>query len=140
MLAEKLGQPSMSALANYFTAMLFQYRRDLSAVERSAEATIGIATEHGFPFWLAQGLIMRGWSLAEQSQSEIGVVQLRQGLTAWVSTGAETYSTYFFALLAEALARDGQIEEALEVLTEALARMERKNERFPQGGVASSSG
>jgi predicted ATPase len=46
---------------------------------------------------------------------------LRQGLTDWAATGAETHRTYFLGLLAEALGRGGQIEEGLGVLTEALA-------------------
>ncbi len=46
---------------------------------------------------------------------------LRQGLSDWAATGAETHRTYFLGLLAEALGRGGQIEEAQRVLSEALA-------------------
>src|SRR5207249_4856377 len=38
--------------------------------------------------------------------------------------------TYFFGLLAEALGRDGQIEEALRALAEGLALMDRTGEAF----------
>ena len=110
--------------------MLRQYRREGPAVQGSAEATLAIATEHGFSFWHAVGLVMRGWALAEQGAGAGGIAQLRQGLAAWAATGGETYRTYYLALLAEALGREGQIEEGLGVLAEALALMHGTGEAF----------
>jgi predicted ATPase len=74
--------------------------------------------------------IMRGWALAEQGKMSSGIAQLRQGLTAHMATGAEVYQTYYLALLAEALGREGQIEEGLDVLTDALALMHDTGEGF----------
>jgi predicted ATPase len=122
-LAGEFGHPSTLALALHFAAMLGQCRRDVRAVRRSAEATTAIATEHGLSFWRACGQLMRGWALAGQGAPEGGIAQLRQGLTAWKAAGSETYRTYFLALLAEALGKEGQIEEGLGVLGEALAQM-----------------
>jgi predicted ATPase len=121
--SEELGQPSTLALAMHFAAVLHQYRREVSAVGESAEATTAIATEHGLSFWRACGQVMHGWALAEQGARESGIAQLREGLSAWKAAGSETYRTYFLALLAEALGKDGRIEEGLEVLAEALALM-----------------
>ena len=129
-LGRESGHPTTLALALYFAAMLRQYRREGPAVQGSAEATLAIATEHGFSFWLASGLVMRGWALAEQGAWASGIAQLRQGLAAWVATGAETHRTYYLALLAEALGRGGQIEEGLGVLAEALALMHGTGEGF----------
>jgi predicted ATPase len=122
-LGEELGHPTTRALALYFASMLRQYFRDAPEVQQIAEATTAIGTEHGLSLWLANGLIMGGWALAEQGACAGGIDQLRQGLSAWVATGAETHRTYFLGLLAEALDRGGQIEEGLAVLTEALAQM-----------------
>jgi predicted ATPase len=122
-LAGELRHPSTLALALHFAAMLGQYRREVRAVRRSAEATTAIATEHGLSFWQACGQIMRGWALAGQGAPASGITQLRQGLTAWKAAGSETYRTYFLALLAEALGKEGQIEEGLAVLAEALDQM-----------------
>jgi predicted ATPase len=129
-LGEELGQPSTLALALHFAAMLRQYRREPPAVQSRAEATTAIATEHGFSFWLAGGLAMRGWALAERGARSDGVSHLRQGLAAWVATGSETYRTYYLALLAEALDQDGESVEGLEVLAQAQALAESTGERF----------
>jgi predicted ATPase len=72
---------------------------------------------------MANGLIMRGWALAEQGACAEGIAMLRQGLTDWVATGAETHRTYFLGLLVESLARAGQIEEGLNVLAQAVEQM-----------------
>src|SRR5262249_9233088 len=88
-LSRELGQPSTLALALHFAAILRLYRREGLAVQESAEATMAIATEHGFSFWLACGLVMRGWALAEEGAWANGIAQLRQGLTALTATGGE---------------------------------------------------
>jgi predicted ATPase len=67
---------------------------------------------------------MRGWALAEQGACASGIALLRQGLTDWAATGAQTHRTYFLGLLAEALGRGGQVAEGLGVLAEALAMMQ----------------
>jgi predicted ATPase len=119
-MGEEVVHPASHALALYFATMVRQYGRDAPAVQKLAEATTAIAVEHALPLWLANGLVMRGWALAEQGACATGIGMLRQGLADWAATGAETHRTYFLGLLAEALGRDGQIERALEVLTEAL--------------------
>jgi predicted ATPase len=122
-LGEESGHPTSRALALYFDTLVRQYCRDAPSVEKGAAATTAIATEHGLSLWLANGLIMRGWALAEQGACANGIATLRQGLTDWLATGAETHRTYFLGLLAEALGQGAHIEDALEVLAEALTMM-----------------
>jgi predicted ATPase len=129
-LGEELRQPTTLALALYFAAMLQQCRREGLAIQGSAEATTAIATEHGLSFWQAAGLVMRGWSLVEQGARAGGIEQLREGMAAWVATNGTTHRTYHLALLAEALGRDGQFEDGLAVLAEALALMQTTGETF----------
>ncbi len=78
---------------------------------------------------MAGGTGLRGWALAEQGQGEEGIVQIRQGLSAWQATGAELARPYILALLAEAYGKGGQAEEGLSVLAEALAVVDKTGER-----------
>ena len=55
---------------------------------------------------------------------------LRRGLVDWAATGAETHRTYFLGLLADALARGGQVDEGLRVLSDSLALMHRSGTVF----------
>jgi predicted ATPase len=129
-LSEKLRQPNTIGLALYFAALLRQYRREEREVQRSAEAALGNSTEHGLSLWRASGLVMRGWALSEQGESASGIAQMRTGLTAWEATGGATHRTYHLALLAEALGKEGQIEEGMKALAEALALMHATRECF----------
>ena len=129
-LGEELRSPNTQALALYFAAMLQQCRREGPAIEGNAEAVAAIATEHGLSFWLAAGLTMRGWTLVEKGAVAGGVAQLREGMAAWLATNGATHRTYHLALLADALARQGEIEEGLRVLAEALALMHDTGEGF----------
>ena len=73
---------------------------------------------------------MRGWAIAVQEHSTEGLVQIRQGLDMYQSTGAEFQRPHFLALLAEASGLLGQPEGGLAALEEALTLMEKTGERY----------
>jgi predicted ATPase/predicted Ser/Thr protein kinase len=129
-LARQFGQPNTLMMTLHLAAVLGQYRREPAAVLGGVQMASAIATEHGLSYWLAYAQILRGWAQAEQGQCASGIVEMRQGLAGWVATGGGAHRTYYFALLAEALALEGQIDEALDVLAEALSRMNRTKETF----------
>ena len=89
-----------------------------------------LATEQGFPLYLAQERSRQGWELAVQGQIEEGISQIRQGLDACRAMGTELWRPYFLALPAEAYGKVGQTEEGLSVLAEALAAVNRSEERM----------
>ena len=91
---------------------------------------IALATEHGIPYWLAWGGILGGWALTEQGQADEGISCQRQGIAAYAATGAKLAWPYFLAMLAEAHGKAGQAEEGLTALAEALATVEKTEERF----------
>jgi predicted ATPase len=129
-LAHKLSHPFSLALTLYFTAEFHQRCGAVQAAQERAEAVITLCSEQGFPFWFAPGTILRGWALAEQGQEEEGVAQIRHGLAAYQATGAKLERPYYLALLAEVYGKVGQAEEGLTVLAEALAVVDKNEERF----------
>jgi predicted ATPase len=130
-LAEKLAHPFTLAVARFFTAVIYQYRRDAALTQRHAEAAMAIAAENDFVNFGAQGLVVRGWAIAAQGQIEQGITEIRQGLRlaypGEAGTGARR--PYFLALLAEAYGWAGQTEQGLRALAEALDEIERMGER-----------
>jgi class 3 adenylate cyclase/predicted ATPase len=128
-IAQELSHPFSLAQALISTLRVHQQRREGQAVQRRAEALIALSTEQGFAFTLAWGTIMRGWALTEQEQEEGGIAQMRQGLTAHRSTGAENAWPYYLGCLAETYGKMGQAEEGLNLVNEALARVEKAEER-----------
>jgi predicted ATPase len=91
---------------------------------------IALSKEHGFLFYLATGIMMRGWTLAEQGQEKEGIARMRQGLSDLQATGAELPLAVWAAPLAEAYGKVGQFEEGLTFLTEALAAIDKSGGRL----------
>jgi predicted ATPase len=118
-----------TALDISFAAGFHQFRRERHAAQEQAEATIAVSIEHGFPFFLAIGLILRGRALAEQGQVEDGIAQIRQGIATWRVSGSEELDSRNFAFLAEAYGKAGQPGEGLAALAEALAIVNKNGER-----------
>jgi class 3 adenylate cyclase/predicted ATPase len=127
--AQELTHPFGLAMALLMTAVVHQFRRETKAVQERAEALIALSSEQGFPYWLVQGKILRGWALTAQGKTAEGIVQVRQGLAAHRATGAELHRPYFLSLLAEAEGKGGQIEEGLTVVNEALETVNNTEER-----------
>src|SRR5262249_49776437 len=128
--AEDLAHPLSLACALHMAALVHQYRRDRQAVYARAERAITLATEKGFPHWLALGTVLLGWVLLEQGRHAEGIHQMQRGLAAYQSTGSKVSALYYLGLLAEAHGCVRQIEVGLRVLVEALATAHRTGERL----------
>src|SRR5262249_22545918 len=129
-IARELAHPFTLGWGHCWVARLHQLCRQAQVVQQLAETCIGLASKHGFTYWLTTATILWGWALAEQGQPEEGIAQIRQGITTWRSTGAELAWPDLLALQAEAHGRAGQTEAGLTVLTEGLAVVDKNGERF----------
>ena len=129
-LARKLSHSHSLAAALDFSAWLNQLCRDDKTTRDHAEASIALSTEQGFPYWQAMGMVLRGWSQAEQGRSDEGIVQILQGLTAHRSVATKIQQPYYLGLLADAYGKAGQADEALSVLAEALTAVTKTGERY----------
>ena len=113
------------------------FRREGQEAHAQAEALLTLAHEHGFALWLGFGTSLQGWALVERAaqsgareQREAGLVQLREGLAALRATEAELWVPLFLGALAQGYAQGGQAEEGLRVIAEALAMVEKNEERW----------
>lgn len=107
-LGEEFAHPYSKAWALNLAAKGHLWRREGAAAQERAEAMLRLAHEHAFPYWLAEGTMLRGRALAEQGRDEEGIAQMRQGLAAWRATGAAVAASYFLTLPVEAYGRTGR--------------------------------
>jgi predicted ATPase len=129
-LAHKLSHPYSLAWARSLATFIYQFRCDVSAVHEQAETTVTLSTTQGFPLWTALGMSFRGWALAMQGQSEEGMAQVRQGITALRATGQALVVPYLCTVLADICAHLGHIEDGLQALAEAHTLVEQYDERW----------
>lgn len=94
----------------------------VSETEQLAVRMQTLAREQLQPLWLAYGLMLEGWARVQRGETLLD--PLRTGLKIQADAGMNLCRPYFMALLADALSKLGQREEALEVLAEAQALAE----------------
>jgi predicted ATPase/class 3 adenylate cyclase len=129
-LANKISDPFSLAFTLSATSILGQFRRDVQLAEECADAAIKLSLEQGFPCYLAWGTILLGWARAEQGSTDEGIAQITEGIATYQTAGAELGCSYFLALLAAAHGRAGQPQAGLDVVTDALAMVDRTGEHF----------
>jgi predicted ATPase/class 3 adenylate cyclase len=123
-LARELSHPSSIANTLFFAIRIHQQRGDQEAVQAQMEEGAQLAREHGFPRWLVQEAVMRGWLLVDDGQTEDGIRQMLNGLVAERSISVP-WASYCAALLAEAYKKVGQNPAGLAVVDEALSTVQR---------------
>jgi DNA-binding winged helix-turn-helix (wHTH) protein/tetratricopeptide (TPR) repeat protein len=111
--------PYSLASAEVQLTYLYQYRGQAPETRRWARQAAASAAEHGFPLRAAQAAILGGW--AEAALGGDGVDRLRQGLAAYLASGAELDHPYYLGLLGDALAATGEAAAGLAVVEEAIA-------------------
>jgi len=110
--------------------MLDIFRRRPEETPSYAGRVVSLCDEHGFLFWVAAGRILSGWAATCLGETDRGIALLREGLAAWRNAGARLWLPIFLALEAEARAKAGHGDTALQIITEALQISEETGEQF----------
>ena len=118
-LAHALSDPFSLHFAQVFMCYLQQQRRDVLALERNADQTISLCTEHGFAYGLAHASLLRGVALTEQGRPAEGLQQIQEAFPRIAAAGAEVNRAEFLYWLAEAHYLNGHTDLALEILSKA---------------------
>jgi predicted ATPase len=129
-LARQSAHPFSLSVALSGAAWFHQIRREGSAAQECAEASIHLAMEQGFPLYTARGAVLHGWALVHQRQAAEGLRQIQQGMAALRALGTEIVLSPYLALFAEAYEIIGQSTEGLRVLDEALTQVHQTEERY----------
>jgi predicted ATPase len=105
------------------------------AAQALEDTSMALCREQGFAHGLAQGTVLHGWSLAQQSQAEAGIAQMRRGLEALRATGAEVERPWLLTSLALAYGNMGQPDKGLALIAEALDTLDKTGKRIDEAGL-----
>jgi predicted ATPase len=120
-----------SVLANaWFGDRAIEGAKSAQKTLRSAEEMLAISREHGFPWWLGIGTVMRGWCLGSTGLVAEGIPLIREGLAIFLDTGARMAMPHFLTILAEVYGMAAAPEEGLKQLQEAAKLVEATQERW----------
>src|SRR5262249_10183392 len=109
-LAREQAHPFTLALTLVTLVILQHMCREGEATLQHVQASLGLSTEYGFPYLTELATVLQGWELRSAAQAAEGITQMRQSLATLRTMGAEILRPSLLALLADAWARDGQIE------------------------------
>jgi predicted ATPase/DNA-binding winged helix-turn-helix (wHTH) protein len=129
-LARGLGQPFGVAQIFWSAVLVAHGRGDLAAVQSHALELIALCEQEDIAMWLDGGRILLGWAHATEGLGAAGVAAIQQGLGGWEAAGTALIRPYHLALLADAYGRQGQWQDAIDTVSEALATAERTGERW----------
>jgi tetratricopeptide (TPR) repeat protein len=127
-IARELSEPHSLAHALASAALVHQLRGERRLAEQHADAISAISDEHGLVLYQAMARVVRGWSHIGRGDDAEAAEEIRQGMAAWRSTGADLMCPHYLALLTEALPPASD-DQALRVLDEALTLVESTGER-----------
>lgn len=129
-LARTIGHRFSEAHALLYAGRVHQLRGDWRTTLECAEEAGALASKGEFVQLVAWANVMRGWALVDAGEIDVGMAAMHNGIAAIGALGSKDFLAYFLSLMAESLAQVGRNEDALGVVTEALAVVEASGERF----------
>ena len=129
--AAELNQANLTAhVHNFAGAGLGELVGDVSTVRAHADAIIELADRHDLGYWRLNGLILRGWTLVQEGNTEAGIALMHQGAADRAAQGVGWYQARYLCMLAAAYAQVGRAEPGLRVIAEAKALAARNDEHM----------
>jgi class 3 adenylate cyclase len=99
-------------------------------VRQHLETLSAIADSELGSVWSGWRSFLKGWMLAQEGHFPEGIALMRDEFTSGLTQGPKVLLTFHGSLLAEACAKAGRIDGAVEVVQEALLFAEASGERF----------
>jgi transcriptional regulator with AAA-type ATPase domain len=119
-LARERGHAFSLALALHWTGLVGCERHEPAPVEAHAQELLALSWEQRFEFFAALALSLLGWARFAQGDAATGIARMREGADRFRATH-QRVGNRLRAHLAEALAVDGALDEALAMVDDALA-------------------
>ncbi len=127
--AHALLAPLQIALAEFFAAQLYFFRRDIRGVREHAETASRIAQQNGNPQLSGYAAALLGWLKALEGDNEKGIKEIRQAMEQVELVGARIHSLQD-TLMLESLLRGGDHAQGLAAAADAIAHAHRTGERY----------
>jgi predicted ATPase len=124
--ARRRGHPFDLGFALTMGAHEFDRRWELEDLRKRAEECERLGRESSLPMlWAYLAPVSYGQALIRGGKPAEGVASLKVGLTFWDASGGKLRSPSTKAFLAEGMALTGDIDNALDLIDEAIAQIER---------------
>jgi tetratricopeptide (TPR) repeat protein len=104
----------------------FDHRYDHEDLRKRAEECERLGRDNGLPvLWAMLAPASHGLALIREGRAAEGIVPLKASIQAWEATGGRSRNPSRKAHLAEAMALTGDLDNALQLIDEAISQIER---------------
>ncbi|MFN8385773.1 MAG: adenylate/guanylate cyclase domain-containing protein [Anaerolineales bacterium] len=124
--------PANIAMAHLAACSLLIYLRDPKTLLKHAEGMLALAKENQLASFLAWGAMYHGIASAQLGDHENGIAEIKKGLTEYLASGTHSSLGQYLSQLAEAHARAGQYEQALQTIEDAFGAAPEEEMHFPE--------
>jgi predicted ATPase/class 3 adenylate cyclase/DNA-binding response OmpR family regulator len=123
------------ALAQARLLRMHVFVRDTEATARGALELLQLAQQQGYPFFIATANVYMGWACAQNGEVAKGIQACQQGLAQLQAIRGRSWLPFYFALLAECHAQNGDYARAEQAVADALQAIETTDERIWEAEV-----
>jgi tetratricopeptide (TPR) repeat protein len=124
--ARRRGHPFDLGLALFALAHEFDHRCGHEDFDKRAEEIERLGRENSLPMlWANLAPMAYGLAFIREGKVAEGIAPLKAAIAVWEATGIKLPMPILKALLAEAMALTGDLENALHLIDEAIAQVER---------------
>jgi predicted ATPase len=124
-IAERTANPGAVVSVLAYAANVARECRDLESVLQLTNRIMSFGRA-----WAAPALCTQGWAIAQGGEVDEGIAKMRQGLSRFQRAGLQGTYDYHRTALVETLLLRGEVEEALPIVRDALARCQTLLDRF----------
>ena len=118
--ARKLKHPHSLAFALAVAARMIVRQGDAKQARIWAGEALEVSERNGFPVWGSMARILKAWARAQLEGPQSGVQEMQQVLDGYRERGTYVSTAFYMGLLADLLGRQGQFDEGLALIDEAL--------------------
>jgi tetratricopeptide (TPR) repeat protein len=136
-LAAQLRRPFSIAFVHLHTIVLNHFRQEYADVRTRSETLIELATEYGFPYWLAAGKMClartiagEGYFRGDQAALKTGLAMMKESVGNLAAANADLIYSFSFVLLGEVYLMMKRPEESLRELERARQRADQMGHRL----------
>ena len=119
-LAAEIEHPYSLAYSLCMGGAVYQCQNKPQKVLNLVDQALGIASKNGYFYWAAWGGALRGWALSMLDQSADGLKLLAMGQKQYEATGARLFLPHILSLQADALTRNREYNDAINLLEQAI--------------------
>jgi predicted ATPase len=134
-LADTLNHPYSVAWCSIWGSLVDVLVGRIDQADARCQRGMRIAHEQQYAYVAALGEMMAGWIDGLRGDPDRGVDRISAGLAAFCATGSEIVVPFFRTVQAELRLESGRPSEALELLEEAMQRIEQWGERWQEAEV-----